>query len=224
VDNLRAGFLDSLVTRFPGVSYDLEGQAKRTEESIDSLIKGFSLAAMVMFLLLASQFRSYIQPVIIMTAIPFGLVGAIVGHFVMGLDVTMISIFGIVALSGIVVNDSLILIDFINGRVRGGAMVFESVIAAGQSRFRPVLLTSVTTVAGLFPLLLETSFQAQFLIPMAVSISFGLIAATGLTLVFVPALYAVIVDVTGIFMAKQENGETTVLERREVENTHKRGQ
>jgi HAE1 family hydrophobic/amphiphilic exporter-1 len=222
VDNLRAGFLDTLVTRFPGVSYDLEGQAKRTEESIDSLIKGFSLAGMVMFLLLASQFRSYIQPVIIMTAIPFGLIGAIVGHFFMGLDITMISIFGIVALSGIVVNDSLILIDFINSKVRGGEKVFDSVIDAGQSRFRPVLLTSVTTVAGLFPLLLETSFQAQFLIPMAVSISAGLIAATGLTLVFVPALYVVIVDVTGVFMAKQENGTPTALEMSEAQ-LNKRG-
>lgn len=223
VDNLRAGFLESLVTRFPGVSYDLEGQAKRTEESINSLIKGFSLAAMVMFLLLASQFRSYIQPVIIMTAIPFGLIGAIVGHFFMGLDITMISIFGIVALSGIVVNDSLILIDFINDKVRSGAQVFDSVIEAGQSRFRPVLLTSVTTVAGLFPLLLETSFQAQFLIPMAVSISSGLMVATGLTLVFVPALYVVVVDVTEVFMAKKAHGDV-VLEINEAENTIKKGQ
>ncbi|MCP4721883.1 MAG: efflux RND transporter permease subunit [Desulfobacteraceae bacterium] len=218
VENLRTGFLDTLVNRFPGVSYDLEGQAKRTEESIDSLIKGFSLAAMVMFLLLASQFRSYLQPVIIMTAIPFGLIGAIFGHFVMGLDITMISIFGIVALSGIVINDSLILIDFINEKVRNGAVLFDSVIEAGKSRFRPVLLTSVTTVAGLFPLLLETSFQAQFLIPMAVSISFGLIAATGLTLVFVPALYVVIVDITCIFMAKEEYVEDTGREMDGPEN------
>ncbi len=209
VENLRTGFLDSLVNRFPGVAYDLEGQAKRTEESIDSLIKGFSLAAMVMFLLLASQFRSYIQPVIIMTAIPFGLIGAVFGHLVMGLDITMISIFGIVALSGIVINDSLILIDFINGKVRGGEPVFDSVIAAGKSRFRPVLLTSVTTVAGLFPLLLETSFQAQFLIPMAVSISFGLIAATCLTLLFVPALYVVLVDMTGFLTGNKEGLEDT---------------
>ncbi|MCP3942091.1 MAG: efflux RND transporter permease subunit [Desulfobacteraceae bacterium] len=228
VDNLRAGFLETLVNRFPGVSYDLEGQAKRTEESINSLIKGFSLAAMVMFLLLASQFRSYIQPVIIMTAIPFGLIGAIFGHLIMGLDITMISIFGIVALSGIVINDSLILIDFINGKVRWGAPVFDSVIEAGKSRFRPVLLTSVTTVAGLFPLLLETSFQAQFLIPMAVSISFGLIAATGLTLLFVPALYVVIVDIVGIFLAKEENceniGADTALEMKDFENYTKKGQ
>ncbi|MCG8636354.1 MAG: efflux RND transporter permease subunit [Desulfobacterales bacterium] len=199
VEDLKAGFLPELESRFPGISYDLEGQAKRSKESIDSLMRGFAVAAMIIFLLLASQFRSYIQPVIIMTAIPFGLIGAITGHFIMGLDITMISIFGIVALSGIVVNDSLILIDFINGRVRQGERVFDAVIEAGKNRFRPVLLTSVTTVAGLAPLLTETSFQAQFLIPMAVSISFGLVAATALTLVFVPALYMVIKDVTGIF-------------------------
>ncbi|MCP4021376.1 MAG: efflux RND transporter permease subunit, partial [Desulfobacteraceae bacterium] len=201
VADLKQNFLDDLVRHFPGVTYDLEGQAKRTKESLDSLKKGFSLAAMIIFLLLASQFRSYIQPVIIMTAIPFGLIGAIVGHFIMGLDITMISIFGIVALSGIVVNDSLIIIDFINRKVRGGILVFDAVIDAGQNRFRPVLLTTITTVAGLFPLLLETSFQAQFLIPMAVSISFGLIAATLLTLVFVPSLYVVIQDVISIFVS-----------------------
>ncbi|NOX35190.1 MAG: efflux RND transporter permease subunit [Deltaproteobacteria bacterium] len=201
VEDLKKNYLDTLANRFPGVTYDLEGQAKRTEESINSLKIGFSLAAMIMFLLLASQFRSYIQPVIIMTAIPFGLIGAIIGHYFMNLDITMISIFGIVALSGIVVNDSLILIDFINSKVREGTKVFDSAIEAGQNRFRPVLLTSVTTVAGLFPLLLETSFQAQFLIPMAVSISFGLIAATILTLVFVPSLYVIVNDMVGIFIS-----------------------
>jgi len=204
VEDLKMNYLDTLVNRFPGVTFDLEGQAKRTEESIDSLKLGFSLAAMVIFLLLASQFRSYVQPIIIMTAIPFGLIGAIIGHYFMNLDITMISIFGIVALSGIVVNDSLILIDFINSEVRKGTKVFDSVIEAGQNRFRPVLLTSVTTVAGLFPLLLETSFQAQFLIPMAVSISFGLMAATILTLVFVPSLYVVINDMVAIFIPKDD--------------------
>lgn len=199
VEDLRSGFLDQLVARFPGISYDLEGQAKRSKESMDSLMEGFAVAAMIIFLLLASQFRSYVQPLIIMAAIPFGLIGAIVGHFIMGLDITMISIFGIVALSGIVVNDSLILIDFINNKVRLGVRVFDAVMDAGQNRFRPVLLTSVTTVAGLAPLLTETSFQAKFLIPMAASISFGLVAATALTLVFVPALYVAITDITGLF-------------------------
>ncbi len=199
VKDLKSGFLNDLVARYPGISYDLEGQAKRTEESIESLVTGFLYISMIIFLLLASQFRSYIQPVIIMTAIPFGLTGAIAGHYIMGIPFTMISIFGIVALSGIVVNDSLILIDFINSRVRKGIKVLDAVIESGQDRFRPVLLTSVTTIAGLFPLLQETSFQAQFLIPMAVSISYGLLAATLLTLIFVPSLYVVIKDFTDLF-------------------------
>jgi len=195
VADLQANFLPTLTARYPGLTYDFEGQEKRTRESMNSIKSGYLLAMMGVFLLLASQFRSYIQPVIIMTAIPFGLIGAIIGHLIMGLEFTIVSIFGIVALSGIVVNDSLILIDFINRAVRDGADVHQAVIESGKSRFRPVLLTSVTTVAGLFPLLLERSFQAQFLIPMAVSICFGLIAATVLTLLYVPSLYLIVLDV-----------------------------
>ena len=202
VTDLKENFLPRLKDKYPGITYDLEGQAKRSKESIQSLLRGFWVATGVIFLLLASQFRSYVQPVIIMTAIPFGLIGAILGHFLMGLDITMISIFGIVALAGIVVNDSLILIDFINTHVREGEAVFDAVIEAGRNRFRPVLLTSVTTVAGLAPLLTETSFQAKFLIPMAVSISFGLAAATLLTLIFVPALYVVVRDLTRFFVGQ----------------------
>ena len=162
---------------------------------------------MGIFLLLASQFRSYIQPVIIMTAIPFGLIGAILGHLVMGLEFTIVSVFGIVALSGIVVNDSLILIDFINRAVMDGVDVQQAVIASGKARFRPVLLTSVTTVAGLFPLLLERSFQAQFLIPMAVSICFGLTAATVLTLLYVPSLYLIVQDIYDLFTRRGRKTE-----------------
>ena len=136
-----------------------------------------------------------VAAVIIMIAIPFGLIGAILGHLVMGLEFTMISIFGIVALSGIVVNDSLILIDFINRAASDGVEIHTAVIESGRARFRPVMLTSLTTIAGLFPLLLERSFQAQFLVPMAVSISFGLLAATVLTLLFVPSLYLVVYEV-----------------------------
>lgn len=210
VKDLKLNYLDKLVARYPGISYDLEGQAKRTEELMISLGKGFGVAVMIMFLLLASQFKSYIQPVIIMTAIPFGLVGAVVGHYVNGLDLTMFSLFGLVALSGIVVNDSLILIDFINTKVRSGVRLSDAIIEAGQNRFRPVLLTSVTTVAGLFPLLLETSFQAQFLIPMAVSISYGLVAATLMTLVIVPALYYTIQDLIGIFVKTSRESDAVV--------------
>jgi multidrug efflux pump subunit AcrB len=183
------------MARYPGLRYDMEGQEKRTQESLDSLKIGFTFALMAILLLLATQFRSYVQPLIIMMAIPFGLIGAIGGHLIMGQAFTIISIFGIVALSGIVVNDSLILIDFINRAHRNGTAVVEAVMESGRSRFRPVLLTSITTIAGLLPLLLERSFQAQFLIPMAVSISFGLLAATLLVLLYVPALYLIVDDV-----------------------------
>ena len=211
VADLKANFLPKLVERFPGISFDLEGQAKRTGESIDSLKSGYLLAMMGIFLLLASQFRSYIQPVIIMVAIPFGLIGAVFGHLIMGKEFTIISIFGIVALSGIVVNDSLILIDFINRAVRSGIDVETAVVESGKARFRPVLLTSITTIAGLLPILLERSFQAQFLIPMSISICFGLLAATVLTLLYVPALYLIVRDVRNSvvhrFRRKEQRGQ-----------------
>jgi multidrug efflux pump subunit AcrB len=205
VTDLKVDFLPKLMARYPGLKYDLGGQEKRTRESLDSIEKGYIFALMGIFLLLASQFRSYIQPVIIMMAIPFGLIGAIFGHLIFGMSFTIISIFGIVALTGIVVNDALILIDFINRAIRRGVDIHEAVINSGKARFRPVLLTSVTTIAGLFPLLLERSFQAQFLIPMAVSISFGLLFATVLTLLYVPALYLIVEDIRCLFGGRFNN-------------------
>ncbi len=207
VGDLKANFLPKLVERYSGISFDLGGQEKRTSESIDSLKSGYLLAMMGIFLLLASQFRSYIQPVIIMMAVPFGLIGAVFGHLVMGMEFTIISLFGIVALSGIVVNDSLILIDFINRAVRSGVDIETAVVESGKARFRPVLLTSVTTIAGLLPILLERSFQAQFLIPMAISICFGLLAATVLTLLYVPALYLIVRDVRNLVVARFQRKE-----------------
>jgi multidrug efflux pump subunit AcrB len=198
VGDLKAHFLPQLLKRYPGVNFSMEGDEKRRVESLDSLKRGFVLALMGIYLLLATQFRSYAQPVAIMIAIPFGLVGAVVGHMVMGLDLTLLSLFGVVALSGIVVNDSLILIDFINRAIQDGRTLEEAVETSGKSRFRPVILTSTTTIAGLMPLMLERSFQAQFLIPMAVSITFGLLVATVLTLLLVPVLYMIIEDLTRI--------------------------
>jgi multidrug efflux pump subunit AcrB len=217
VAELKADFLPALGERYPGITYDFGGQEKRTSESLDSIKSGYMLAMMGIFLLLASQFRSYIQPVIIMMAIPFGLTGAILGHLVMGIEFTMVSIFGIVALSGIVVNDSLILIDFTNRAVRDGMDTTLAVIESGKARFRPVLLTSVTTIAGLFPLLLERSFQAQFLIPMAVSICFGLLAATVLTLLYVPALYLIVQDIINLFSGKKQKVEAIKVGSRNAE-------
>ncbi len=191
----REGFLHQLKRRYPGISFDLEGQARESRESVASLLNGYVYALLAIFCLLAAQFRSYIQPIIVMCAIPVALIGALWGHLIMGLSLTLLSLFGIVALSGVVVNDSLVLIDFINRKIASGASVEEAVVWGGQSRFRAVILTSATTVAGLAPLLFERSPQAQFLIPMAVSLAFGLIAATVITLFVTPALYLIVADV-----------------------------
>jgi len=140
---------------------------------------------------LTLKFRSYFQPVLIMAIIPFGAIGALAGHWIMDLDVTMFSLFGLVALTGVVVNDSIVLIDFINHRVRDGVPLKEALVDAGRRRFRAVLLTSITTIAALAPLLFETSFQAQVLIPMATSLCFGLAITTVLVLLVVPVMYSV---------------------------------
>jgi multidrug efflux pump subunit AcrB len=143
---------------------------------------------------MAVAFKSYLQPAIIMTAIPFGIVGAIGGHLLLGFELTMLSSFGIVALAGVVVNDSIVLIDAINGLVREGVPLREAVVKGGRMRFRAILLTTLTTFFGLTPLMLETSIQARFLIPMGISLAFGVAFATTITLVLIPALYIVLED------------------------------
>ncbi|MFH1573831.1 MAG: efflux RND transporter permease subunit, partial [Acidobacteriota bacterium] len=180
-------------------SFDLEGQARETRDSVSSLLNGFVYALIAIFCLLAAQFRSYAQPLIVMCAIPIGMMGAIWGHVVMGLPLTLLSLFGIVALSGIVVNDSLVLIDFINRAAASGMSAYDAVVYGGRARFRAIILTSATTVAGLAPLLIERSLQAQFLIPMAISLAFGLMAATVLTLLITPCLYLALADIKARF-------------------------
>jgi len=178
-----------LLEDFPSVIIRWEGQQEQSNDSMASLGIGFLIAIFAMFTLLTLVFRSYAQPLIILCTIPFGLSGAILGHWVMGLPLTMFSVFGLVALTGVVVNDSIVLIDFINQRLAAGADLHSAILAAGTRRFRPVVLTSLTTIAGLTPILLEKSFQAQVLIPMANSLCFGLGLATLLVLVLVPAFY-----------------------------------
>jgi multidrug efflux pump subunit AcrB len=158
---------------------------------MSSLWKGMGVALFAMYCLLTLEFRSYFQPMLILLAIPFGWMGAIWGHYALGLPLTIFSVFGLVSLTGVVVNDSIVLVDFINRRIRRGVPLRKGLLEAGRRRFRPVLLTSVTTVAGLTPLLLERSFQAQVLIPMAASLSFGLMASTAVVLLLVPTLYSV---------------------------------
>ncbi len=189
---LEAGFLPRLLERYPGLRYDLEGEEEERQESVQSLMRGFVLAIFLIYALLAVQFRSYLQPFLVMSAIPYGVVGAVWGHVLMGWDLTLLSLFGVVALAGVVVNDSLLMIDFINRARRSGLAVREALLQAGQRRFRPILLTSVTTFLGLTPLLLEQSLQAQFLIPMAISLGFGVLFATTITLILVPVGYSLL--------------------------------
>ena len=191
VGDLKGEFMTKLLREYPDVRVRWEGQAEQTQESVNSLLAGFLVAIVAMFVLLTAQFRSYMQPLIILAIIPFGVIGAIWGHFFMGLPLTIFTLFGLVALTGVVVNDSIVLIDFINLRINQGSPLYDALVDAGCRRFRPVLLTSVTTIAGLTPMLTETSFQAQFLIPLAATLVFGLLVATGLVLILVPTWYAV---------------------------------
>jgi multidrug efflux pump subunit AcrB len=181
--------------RFPGVTLTFEGDRKETNESMGSLRYLFPIALLLIYAIIAVLFRSYIQPVIVMSIIPFALVGAVVGHVVMGFPLTLLSMFGIVALVGIVVNDGLILVDLANRKRRAGLPLLDAVVEASKGRMRAILLTSITTIVGLSPIMLETSFQAQFLIPMAVSIVFGLGFATLLILALLPVFYMILEDV-----------------------------
>jgi len=180
--------------RYPGIELEYGDQRLEMAKSFGSLRHSFVIALLLIFVILAGLFRSYVQPLIVMAIIPFGLIGAVVGHFIMGYPLTIASMLGIVALTGVVVNDSMILVTFINRSVAAGVPLREAVIEGGKSRLRPILLTSVTTVLGMGPLLLETSFQAKFLIPMGISLAAGLMFATVLTLVAVPSLYLIVID------------------------------
>lgn len=185
------GKLADIGERFPGAAASFEGRRKETNESLGSLKWGYPAALFLIYAIVAILFRSYGQPFIVMACIPFSLTGAILGHWITAQPFTLLSMIGMVALSGIVVNDSLILVDFINRRRRDGMSASEAAVLGSRDRLRPILLTSITTICGLAPLMLETSFQAQFLIPMAVSIVFGLAVATVLIPVLNPILYLV---------------------------------
>jgi multidrug efflux pump subunit AcrB len=187
--------MPKLVAATPGLTWSFEGANRDRAESFGALKTGFMLALLVIYGLLAVPFRSYVQPLIIMSAIPFGIVGAIIGHILLGYDLSFISVMGIVALAGIVVNDSLIMVVAINElREHNGLSAYEAVVRGAMRRFRPIILTSLTTFFGLVPMIFETSVQARFLIPMAISLGFGVLFATVLILVVVPSLYLIVED------------------------------
>ncbi|HIJ74411.1 MAG TPA: efflux RND transporter permease subunit [Candidatus Hydrogenedentes bacterium] len=190
--------LPALLDKYAGLTYSFGGRQEEMAESMTSLKVGFILAMLAIFGLLAVPFRSYVQPLIIMTSIPFGVIGAIYGHLIMGSSLSVVSMFGVVALAGVVVNDALVLVDAANRRRNAGARdAHDAVLGAAKQRFRPVFLTTVTTFCGLAPMIFETSLQAQMMVPMAISLGFGIVFATLITLLLVPCLYLVVEDVKG---------------------------
>ncbi|MEX2576331.1 MAG: efflux RND transporter permease subunit [Halofilum sp. (in: g-proteobacteria)] len=195
---VRNEILPQMKRDFPQLAHSFEGQQETMRNAIDSFYTNVTLALLGIYALLALPFRSYVQPLIVMAAIPFGAVGAILGHLVMGYGLSLISVMGIIALGGVVVNGSLVMIDYANRRMGEGASVWAAAHAAGVRRFRPIFLTTVTTFGGLAPMIFETSVQAQFMIPMAVSLGFGILFSSAILLFFVPCLYVVMDDVRGL--------------------------
>jgi multidrug efflux pump subunit AcrB len=187
-------YLPDLAQQYPGLRWNTTGGAREEELAFGEIVSGFIIALFGIYALMAIPLKSYLEPLIIMGVIPFGIVGAVAGHLLLGMNINIISILGIVALSGVVVNDSLIMVDFVNKSVADGMPEEEAVVRSGGARLRPILLTSLTTFFGLVPILLETSIHAQMVIPMAVSLSFGILFATLITLVLVPSLYVVLGD------------------------------
>ena len=191
---LKSKIFPKLKRKYPGLNFSFEGKQAQQKESLDALKQGALIAFILIYTLLAIPFKSYIHPLIIMISIPFGIIGAVTGHLIMGYTLSLLSIFGIMALAGVVINDALVLIDFANRKVRENSTPFSAIVNAGLMRFRPILLTTLTTFFGLAPMIFETSMQARFLIPMAISLGFGILFSTLIILVLVPALYLIIED------------------------------
>jgi multidrug efflux pump subunit AcrB len=196
-------YVDSLLIKYPSISYTLEGEQARQAETFGSLQLGITIVLFAIYCMLALPLKSYIQPVIVMSVIPFGIIGAVIGHWIMGVTLTILSILGLMALIGVVINDSLVLVDFINQRHRNAGEDLQSAVErAGVVRFRPVMLTSVTTFFGLTPLLMDNSSSAQFLIPMAISLGFGILFATMITLILVPTNLMIADDIAQYFKSR----------------------
>lgn len=198
ISDLTDNFFPELFQRYPSVDYRTDGGTAEQNSIIQDLARGMIFALFGIYALLAVPLKSYLQPLIIMGVIPFGIIGAIIGHMIIGMPLNFMSMLGIIALSGVVVNDSIIMVDFINKTQANGVHLIDAVLRAGSARFRAILLTSLTTFFGLLPILLETSMQAQFVIPMATSLGFGIIFATAITLLLIPTLYVILEDFKGL--------------------------
>jgi multidrug efflux pump subunit AcrB len=194
IGELNASYFGKLTDRYPDLIIALQGEQKNMRESFGSLYVGFPLAVIGIFIIIATMFRSYLQPFIILFTVPFGIIGAVFGHLVMGFDLSMMSIFGMVALTGVVVNDAIVLIERINENLAEGQPFFQAILNGGSRRFRAIVLTSLSTIGGLMPLILEKDLQARFLIPMALSLAAGVLFATVLTLILIPSFLTILSD------------------------------
>jgi len=194
IEQFKREFLPPFLERYPELQVTFEGQEKNAKTTQKSIVGGILVGLIGVFILLSFQFRNYREPLIVMTIIPFALIGVVGGHLLMHMPFTLPSLLGFVSLAGIVVNDSIILVLFIKKKLAEGADVFTAATQASRARFRAVLLTSITTIAGMLPLLFETSLQAQIIQPLAISIAFGLMATTVLVLFVVPGIYVVLDD------------------------------
>ena len=203
----QARFLPTLAERYPDVDVSLEGEAAEQAQTRSSLLRGFALGLLGMFVLLSFQFRSYVEPVIVLASIPFALIGVIWGHVLMGLDLVMPSLLGAASLAGIVVNNAILLVTFVKLNAEQGLSVIDSARQASRDRFRPVLMTSATTIAGVTPLLFEQSLQAQVLVPLVNALAFGLLSATALVLLLMPAFYAILHDFRLTSMARNAHSD-----------------
>jgi multidrug efflux pump subunit AcrB len=192
--SMGESFIPSLQQKYYGWTYTFDGAQQQSREAIGGLFRSFPIAIFIIFLLIATIFRSYIQPIVIMITIPFGIIGAVLGHLVLGYDLFMFSIFGMVALTGVVVNDAIVMIEAVNHRIAEGMKVLDAIVEGGMRRFRAIMLTSISTVGGLIPIIAEKDAQAQIIIPMALSIAAGVLFATVLTLFFIPCLLGVLND------------------------------
>jgi len=190
--------VDEITRNYPGMKFSFEGEGRERRESFAALQLGGIIVLLGIYAMLAIPFRSYLQPLIVMSVIPFGLVGAVLGHMIMGEPISMMSAFGALALCGVVVNDSLVMVHYINRRRGEGLPLLEAVNTAGGARFRPILLTSLTTFGGILPTMFETSTQAKFVIPMGISLAWGILFATFITLLLIPICYLILEDIKSL--------------------------
>jgi multidrug efflux pump subunit AcrB len=204
--DIRDNYMPQLLKKYPLVKSEVSGRIQEEMDGVMEQFRDFMISLLVIFSLLAIPLRSYSQAVMIMVVIPFGIIGAVFGHLILGMSLSVLSIFGILAAAGVVVNDSLVMVDYVNKTRKRGVALKDAVVHAGMKRFRAIMLTSITTFIGLVPIIFfETSAQAQIVIPMAVSLSFGVLFATVVTLVFVPSLYLVIEDIKKKFRFKKQS-------------------